>query len=38
MNGYGIYEWPDGRIYKGYWKNNYMDGIKYKLYKSFYEF
>lgn len=27
MNGYGIYEWPDGRIYKGYWKNNYMDGI-----------
>ena len=19
--GYGVFYWPDGRIYKGYWKN-----------------
>jgi hypothetical protein len=25
-NGWGIFRWKDGRIYKGYWKNGYMDG------------
>ena len=20
-HGYGIYTWPDGRVYKGYWKD-----------------
>lgn len=26
MNGYGEYEWPDGRVYLGKWKISQMHG------------
>ena len=25
--GYGKYSWPDGRIYKGYWKDGKQHGL-----------
>ena len=25
--GYGIYTWPDGRIYKGYWLDGKQHGL-----------
>ena len=26
MNGYGEFKWPDGRIYKGNYKDDQKDG------------
>lgn len=26
MNGWGEFKWPDGRIYRGYYKNDIKDG------------
>ena len=26
-HGYGIYTWPDGRAYKGYWKDGKQHGL-----------
>jgi len=26
IHGYGVYEWSDGRVYKGNWKQNKMNG------------
>lgn len=25
-HGFGIYTWPDGKSYEGFWKNNLMHG------------
>ena len=25
-HGYGIYKWPDGKIYDGFWKEGKQDG------------
>jgi hypothetical protein len=27
--GYGIYRWPDGRVYYGQWKEDKFDGYGY---------
>ena len=27
MNGKGKFEWPDGRIYKGHWKDGKQNGV-----------
>jgi len=26
-HGYGVYNWPDGRTYKGYWKDGKQHGL-----------
>ena len=28
-DGYGVYTWPDGCVYKGYWKLDHPSGILY---------
>ena len=27
MEGYGVFEWPDGRKYDGEWKNGKQHGV-----------
>jgi hypothetical protein len=35
MHGYGIYTWPDGKVYKGYYIEDLKDGEGYLLFINF---